>query len=61
MGYKFDKLFVIDPVGKSGGMAVFWKDDLKINRILYTYFTIELLIGDTDRNYSWWCVCVCLC
>ena len=39
-------------------MTVFWRDDLKIDKKFYTDFTIELLIVNTDRKFSWWCVCV---
>ena len=58
MQIKFDKLFVVDPVGRFRGMTVFWRDDLKIDKILYIDFTIELLIINTDRKFSWWCICV---
>ena len=55
---KFDNLFVVDPVGMAGGLAVMWKDEVTVKRVLFTSFTIELLIGDRDTNLDWWCVCI---
>lgn len=26
----FDGLFVVDPVGQSGGLALLWKEDIKL-------------------------------
>ncbi|XP_071905925.1 uncharacterized protein [Coffea arabica] len=55
---KFDELFVVDPVGIAGGLAVIWKKDIQVKSILFTSFTIELLIGDHRGGRDWWCVCV---
>ena len=43
----YDSLFVVDPVGKSGGMAVLWRKELQVRRVLFIDFIIEVLIqGD---------------
>ncbi|XP_071905731.1 uncharacterized protein [Coffea arabica] len=55
---KFDNLFVVDPVGLAGGLAVLWKEEVKVKQVLFTTFTIELLIVDSDTSLEWWCVCI---
>ncbi|XP_027102977.1 uncharacterized protein [Coffea arabica] len=55
---KFDHLFVVDPVGLVGGLAVFWKKELQVKKVLFSSFTIELLIEDREVGGEWWCVCV---
>ena len=54
---RFDELFVVDPMGLAGGLAVIWKRDIQVKSILFTSFTIELLIGDQGGSKDWWCVC----
>ena len=55
---KFDNLFVVDPVGMARGLAVMWKEEVLVKKVLFTSFTIELLIVDRDTNLEWWCVCI---
>ncbi|XP_071912962.1 uncharacterized protein [Coffea arabica] len=55
---KFDNVFVVDPVGLAGGLAVLWKQELKVKKVLFTSFTIELLIDDWEIGAEWWCICV---
>ncbi|XP_071917167.1 uncharacterized protein [Coffea arabica] len=54
---RFDKVFVVDLVGRAGGLAVIWKQELRVKRVLLTSFTIELLIEDTEFGFDWWCIC----
>ncbi|XP_071914103.1 uncharacterized protein [Coffea arabica] len=54
---KFDDLFVVDPVGTAGGLAVFWRNKLQVKTILFTSFTIELLLADSEGKKDWWCIC----
>ena len=42
MKLRYDKLFVVDPVGRSGGLAVMWKKELAVSRVLSTVFLIEM-------------------
>ena len=58
MKLQFDNLFVVDPVGRSGGLAVMWKKDVQVKRVLYTNFTIELCIEDLSKKISWWLICI---
>ena len=50
---KFDNVFVVDPVGKAGGLAVLWKQELTVKKVLFTSFTIELLIEDVETRVNW--------
>ena len=54
---KFDNVFVVDPVGLAGGLAMLWKQELKVKKVLFTSFTIELLIDDSEIGAEWWCIC----
>ena len=54
---KFDNVFVVDPVGLAGGLAVLWNKELKVKKVLFTSFTIELLIDDSELGAEWWCIC----
>ena len=56
---KFDHLFIMDPVGMAGGLALMWKKKVSVKKVLFTSFTIELLIVDRDINVKWWCVHLC--
>ena len=55
---KFDKVFVVDHVGKAGGLAVMWKQELRVKKVLFSSFTIELQIEDEETRVNWWCICV---
>ena len=54
---KLDNVFVVDPVGKAGSLAILWKRELQVNKVLFTSFTIELLIEDNEAKIDWWCIC----
>ena len=55
-GIQFDNVFVVDPVSIAGGLAVIWKKELAVKKILFTSFTIELLIEDNEAKFDWWCI-----
>ena len=50
---RFDSVFVVDPVGRAGGLAAIWKKELKVKKVLFTSFTIELLIEDSESMIDW--------
>ena len=41
MKIRYDNLFVVDPVGKSGGLAAMWRNDMKVSK----FFTLILLLS----------------
>ena len=51
--------FAVDPVGLVDGLAVFWKRELPVKKMMFTSVTIELLIDDKEADIEWWCVCAC--
>ena len=54
MKLKYDQLFVVEPIGKSGGLVVMWKMELQVKKILKkTDFTIEVMIEDQYRKHVW--------
>ena len=58
MKFIHDKLFVVDSVGKSGGLDMSRRLDIVITTVLFTDFTIELKIEDNCRNTSWLFMCI---
>ena len=54
---RYDRLFFVNPVGKVRGLAIMWKNELKIEKILFTHITIEAKKPASNENDGWWCVC----
>lgn len=49
-----DNWDVVDPVGKRGGMLIFWKDSVQISQIIKTDFCIEVEVaGDVFEGKCW--------
>ena len=55
---RYDRMVVVDPIGIAGGMAVMWRNDLKVCQILCTDFTIEVLLEKTGARDMWWLICL---
>lgn len=53
---RFDNSKVVEAVNKAGGMALLWKEEIKISKILVTTFTIEALVEDQESKSKWWLV-----
>jgi hypothetical protein len=49
----YDSLFVVDPVGRSGGLALFWKKFVNVEIFNYSRFHIQALVKDDDGNAFW--------
>ncbi|XP_071902615.1 uncharacterized protein [Coffea arabica] len=49
---------VIPYLKEAGGLALMWKNELKIEKILFTHITIEAKILASNQNDAWWCVCL---
>ena len=56
MRLRYDSLFVVDPIGRAGGLAVLWRRDLVVKRVLFTDFTIELNVEGKGTEEDWWFV-----
>ena len=53
---RVDDLVVVEAMNKAGGMALLWKDEVKILEVLTTTFTIEAHVEDLEVNCDWWFV-----
>jgi hypothetical protein len=48
-----NKSFVVDGQGKSGGLALFWEDSLKISILSYDLHHVDTLIWDGEHHVAW--------
>ncbi|XP_071918969.1 uncharacterized protein [Coffea arabica] len=56
MRLRYDSLFVVDPIGRAGGLAIIWRKDLVVKRVLFIDFTIELNVEGKGTEEDWWFV-----
>lgn len=54
----FEEMALVDPVGKAGGLAVFWKKATNVLDVLSTPFTLELMLNIDNDAGTWWCIFV---
>lgn len=52
----FDQVAVVEAAGKSGGMAVYWKEEGLIKKVETTTFTMEVLVEEAADKTRWWCI-----
>ncbi|KAL3530647.1 hypothetical protein ACH5RR_009969 [Cinchona calisaya] len=50
----FDNCFIVDSLNKSGGMAMFWRNDVNVLKVQSTAFTIEMELRSLVSQESWW-------
>jgi polyhydroxyalkanoate synthesis regulator phasin len=53
----FEGVFVVDPVGRSGGLALFWKDSKEIEILNYLLRHIHAKVTLAGSNWSWKLTC----
>ena len=53
---KFDQCYVVEPVGKAGGLTLFWKEEVQVESITDGNFFIEVKIKDLEAKCEWWLV-----
>ncbi|XP_071940395.1 uncharacterized protein [Coffea arabica] len=53
---RFDEMAVVEAMNKASGMALLWKQEVKIIEVLMTAFTIEAHVKDMEVNSDWWFV-----
>ena len=53
---KFDECFVVDAVGRLGGMALMWNSEVHILEICQTALTIEAHVIDPETQVDWWLI-----
>lgn len=49
----FNKSFIVDSIGRSGGLAFFWKDQMDVELESYTKIHISLKIIQPDKSNKW--------
>lgn len=54
----YDHVVVIEPSGKFGGLAVFWKNSLSPDKIQFSECSIEIRLEDPNKGCKWWCICL---
>ncbi|XP_071901112.1 uncharacterized protein [Coffea arabica] len=51
---RFDEVVIVDAMNKAGGMAILWREEIRIKQVLKTAFTIEAQIEDKESRRDWW-------
>lgn len=49
----FDFNFIVDYIGRSGGLSIFWKKDLKAELHSYSLNHVSLLVFSKSLNKNW--------
>lgn len=49
----FQNVFVVNPVGKKGGLTLFWKSDQPIEVVNYSNYHIHLKIHGPEATNQW--------
>jgi hypothetical protein len=49
----FEGLFVVDPIGRSGGLSLLWKEKNEVEIQNYIRRHINAVIKHSDSSYSW--------
>lgn len=49
----FDGLFIVEPVGRSGGLALMWKMEMNVEIQNYTRRHINAIVKDKDGGVQW--------
>jgi exonuclease III len=50
---QFDYVFVVDPVGRSGGLALFWSNQTELEIYNYSRRHIHAVVKDREGQFSW--------
>jgi hypothetical protein len=49
----FESLFTVDPIGRSGSLALFWKEDRELEIFNFSRSHINAVIKEEDDTHSW--------
>ena len=52
----FDHSVIMESMNRSGGMALFWKQEVNVIEIHKTAFIIEAHIVDHNQQTDWWLI-----
>ncbi|WMV20487.1 hypothetical protein MTR67_013872 [Solanum verrucosum] len=51
---------IVDPVGLSGGLSLFWNDKVQVCQSHTSHFYVETLVHDLSTDSKYWCIFVYL-
>ncbi|XP_071905749.1 uncharacterized protein [Coffea arabica] len=51
---KFDEAVIVESMNRAGGMALFWKEEIKIKQVLRSAFTKKAQVEDRESRSEWW-------
>lgn len=49
----FDGLFVVEPIGRSEGLALLWKEERDLEIYNYSRYHINAIVKDEDGHHDW--------
>ena len=49
----FNNMFVVESIGKSGGLALFWEDDIDIEIQNYSQRHVNTIVHNQQLNIDW--------
>lgn len=52
MSFSFHNVFVVDCIGLSGGLALFWKYSVNLNIVSYSKVHIDTVIECQDKSFK---------
>lgn len=52
----FDEVFVVDSMGRAGGMGFFWEQEGAVIKVVATAFIVKVLIRNHKLDTYWWCI-----
>lgn len=53
----FDKSYAVDSNGRSGGLGIFWNNDIQVDVFGYSDYHISARILEPDQD-DWWLSCM---
>jgi hypothetical protein len=53
----YNGMFVVEPVGQSGGLALFWRDNQDLEIQNFTRRHINAIVKEMDTEVSWKLTC----
>ena len=57
----FEESIVVEAMNRSGGMALMWRREIKMVRVLQSAFTLEAHLNDQESQQDWWLIGLYAC
>ena len=49
----FDSYFTMDCIGRAGGLALLWMEEVKVEVMSFSKYHIDVWVGDSGDPYEW--------